>query len=319
MRADSRVSIVIPNYNGKKFIEVCLRAVLSDAPGAELLVVDNGSQDGSRELVRREFPQARVIALDRNYGFSHAVNEGIRAASRPYVILLNNDTEVLPGFADALAEALEADERAFSAQAKLISLYNPEKIDDAGNFYCALGWAFARGKNRSAAYYEQPGAVFAACAGAAAYRRELFEQTGCFDEAHFAYLEDIDVGWRARLAGFRNLYVPAAKVLHAGSGTSGSRYNEFKVSLSSRNNIYMIWKNMPFFQLLLNLPFLLAGFGLKFLFFLKKGMGATYMKGLKEGFQMCGNGRKVKFQWKHLPFYVKIQLELWINIVKRFG
>ena len=93
----------------------------------------------------------------------------------------------------------------------------------------------------------------------------------------------------------------------------------FKVSLSSRNNIYMIWKNMPFFQLLLNLPFLLAGFGLKFLFFLKKGMGATYMKGLKEGFQMCGNGRKVKFQWKHLPFYVKIQLELWINIVKRFG
>ena len=187
---------------------------------------------------------------------SRAVNEGIRAASRPYVILLNNDTEVLPGFTDALADALEADGRAFSAQAKLISLQDPERIDDAGNYYCALGWAFARGKDRPAACYEKPGAVFAACAGAAAYRRELFERIGSFDEAHFAYLEDIDVGWRARIAGYRNLYVPSAKVLHAGSGTSGSRYNEFKVSLSSRNNIYLIWKNMPFLQILLNLPLL---------------------------------------------------------------
>ncbi len=319
MRADSRVSVVIPNYNGKKFIEACLSALLLDAPKAEILVVDNGSTDGSRELAEQRFPQIRLIALDQNYGFPRAVNEGIKASSRPYVILLNNDTEVLPGFTDALADALEADPSAFSAQAKLISLYNPEKIDDAGNFYCALGWAFARGKNRSAAYYEKPGAIFAACAGAAAYRKDFFGRLGCFDEGHFAYLEDVDVGWRARIAGYRNLYVPAAKVLHAGSGTSGSRYNEFKVSLSSRNNIYLIWKNMPSLQILLNLPLLLAGFGIKFLFFLKKGMGGTYIKGLREGFQMCRKGRKVEFRWKNLPSYARIQLELWINIGKRFG
>lgn len=319
MRADNKVSVVIPNYNGKRFLAACLKALLSDAPEAELLVVDNGSADGSRELVEREFPGVRLIALDQNYGFPRAVNEGIRAASRPYVILLNNDTEVLPGFTDALADALEADGRAFSAQAKLISLYDPERIDDAGNYYCALGWAFARGKDRPAACYEKPGAVFAACAGAAAYRRELFEKIGSFDEAHFAYLEDIDVGWRARIAGYRNLYVPSAKVLHAGSGTSGSRYNEFKVSLSSRNNIYLIWKNMPFLQILLNLPLLAAGFGLKYLFFMKKGFGRTYAKGLREGFRLCREGRKVRFYWKNLPSYVKIQLELWINIAKRFG
>ena len=319
MRADKKVSVVIPNYNGKRFLAACLKALLSDAPEAELLVVDNGSADGSRELVEREFPGVRLIALDRNYGFPRAVNEGIRAASRPYVILLNNDTEVLPGFTDALADALEADGRAFSAQAKLISLQDPERIDDAGNYYCALGWAFARGKDRPAACYEKPGAVFAACAGAAAYRRELFEKIGSFDEAHFAYLEDIDVGWRARIAGYRNLYVPSAKVLHAGSGTSGSRYNEFKVSLSSRNNIYLIWKNMPFLQILLNLPLLAAGFGLKYLFFMKKGFGRTYAKGLREGFRLCREGRKVRFHWKNLPSYVKIQLELWINIAKRFG
>lgn len=319
MRADNKVSVVIPNYNGKRFLAACLKALLSDAPEAELLVVDNGSADGSRELVEREFPGVRLIALDQNYGFPRAVNEGIRAASRPYVILLNNDTEVLPGFTDALADALEADGRAFSAQAKLISLYDPERIDDAGNYYCALGWAFARGKDRPAACYEVPGAVFAACAGAAAYRRELFEKIGSFDEAHFAYLEDIDVGWRARIAGYRNLYVPSAKVLHAGSGTSGSRYNEFKVSLSSRNNIYLIWKNMPFLQILLNLPLLAAGFGLKYLFFMKKDFGRTYAKGLREGFRLCREGRKVRFYWKNLPSYVKIQLELWINIAKRFG
>ena len=319
MRADNKVSVVIPNYNGKRFLAACLKALLSDAPEAELLVVDNGSADGSRELVEREFPGVRLIALDQNYGFPRAVNEGIRAASRPYVILLNNDTEVLPGFTDALADALEADGRAFSAQAKLISLYDPERIDDAGNYYCALGWAFARGKHPPAARYEEPGAVFAACAGAAAYRRELFEKIGSFDEAHFAYLEDIDVGWRARIAGYRNLYVPSAKVLHAGSGTSGSRYNEFKVSLSSRNNIYLIWKNMPFLQILLNLPLLAAGFGLKYLFFMKKGFGRTYAKGLREGFRLCREGRKVRFYWKNLPSYVKIQLELWINIAKRFG
>lgn len=319
MKSDSRVSVVIPNYNGKKFIRACLEALLADAPGAEILVVDNGSSDGSRELVEREFPKVRLLALEQNYGFPRAVNEGIREASRPCVILLNNDTEVLSGFTDALADALETDKRAFSAQAKLISLSDPEKTDDAGNFYCALGWAFARGKDRPAAYYEEPGAVFAACAGAAAYRRELFEELGWFDEAHFAYLEDIDVGWRARIAGYRNLYVPGAKVLHAGSGTSGSRYNEFKVRLSSRNNIYLIWKNMPFLQILLNLPFLLAGFGIKFLFFVKKGMGGIYARGLLEGFRLCRKGKKVKFYWKNLPSYAKIQLELWINIVKRFG
>ena len=310
MRADNKVSVVIPNYNGKRFLAACLKALLSDAPEAELLVVDNGSADGSRELAEREFPGARLIALDKNYGFPRAVNEGIRAASRPYVILLNNDTEVLPGFTDALADALEADGRAFSAQAKLISLQDPERIDDAGNYYCALGWAFARGKDRPAACYEKPGAVFAACAGAAAYRRELFEKIGSFDEAHFAYLEDIDVGWRARIAGYRNLYVPSAKVLHAGSGTSGSKYNSFKVKLAARNNVYLNYKNMPLFQLVLNALPIGLGMAVKFGFFKKIGFAKDYAEGVKEGFATAGKCRKVPFRWKNFFHYVGIEAEL---------
>lgn len=318
MKADNRVSIVVPNYNGMAFVERCLKALTEDAPAAEILLVDNGSTDGSREFVTEHFPQIRVIALKENYGFCRAANEGMKAAGTPYVILLNNDTEVLPGFTEALVSALQLEPGAFSAGAKMIQLYHQEKIDDAGNFYCALGWAFARGKDKSVEYYEKPDEIFAACGGAVIYRKALLERIGYLDEAHFAYLEDIDLGWRARIAGWKNIYVPGAKVLHAGSGTSGSRYNEFKVSLSSRNSVYLVYKNMPSLQILLNLPFLLAGFGVKYLFFVKKGFGKTYRKGLKEGFSMCRREKKVKFCWKNLPCYGKIQIELWINIGKRF-
>jgi len=309
---------VVPNYNGIAFIEACLKAVEQDAPEAEVLVVDNGSADGSRELVEEKFPQVQVIALDKNYGFCRAVNEGLRAASAPYVILLNNDTAVCPGFTEELVRALEADASVFSAAAKMIQMYQPEKIDDAGNFYCALGWAYARGKDKPVEYYEDADEIFAGCGGAVIYRKALLEQIGYFDEAHFAYLEDIDLGYRARIAGYRNVYVPTARVYHAGSGTSGSRYNEFKVTLSSRNSVYLVYKNMPALQILLNLPFLLVGFGVKYLFFLKKGFGGIYAKGLLQGLKMCRRDRKVKFRWKNFPSYGKIQIALWINIVKRF-
>lgn len=318
MKADSRVSVVVPNYNGIAFVEQCFKALIKDAPEAELLLVDNGSTDGSRELTAQRFPQVRIIALKENYGFCRAANEGMKAASSPYVILLNNDTEVLPGFTKALVSALQLEPRAFSAGAKMIQLHHPEKIDDAGNFYCALGWAFARGKDKSVEYYEEPDEIFAACGGAVIYRKAVLERIGYLDESHFAYLEDIDLGWRAKTAGWKNIYAPEAKVLHVGSGTSGSRYNEFKVSLSSRNSIYLAYKNMPALQLFINLPFLLAGFGIKYLFFVKKGFGKTYRKGLKEGLLMCRREKKVKFCWKNLPCYGKIQLELWINIGKRF-
>ncbi|MCI9680059.1 MAG: glycosyltransferase family 2 protein [Lachnospiraceae bacterium] len=318
MKADSRVSVVVPNYNGIAFVEACFQALLRDAPQSELIMVDNGSADGSRELVEERFPRVRVIALDKNYGFCRAANEGMRAASSPYVILLNNDTEVLPGFVRALVRALQADSKAFSAGAKMIQLHEQEKIDDAGNFYCALGWAFARGKDKSVEYYEKADEIFAACGGAVIYRKAVLERIGYLDEAHFAYLEDIDLGWRAKIAGYRNLYAPKARVLHVGSGTSGSRYNEFKVHLSSRNSVYLAYKNMPAFQILLNFPFLFAGFVIKYLFFVKKGLGKTYRKGLKEGLFMCRREKKVKFCWKNLPCYGRIQLELWMNIGKRF-
>ena len=160
--------------------------------------------------------------------------------------------------------------------------------------------------------------IFASCAGAAIYRKKVFEKIGYFDEEHFAYLEDIDVGYRARIFGYENWYVPAALVYHVGSGTSGSRYNQFKTRYSSRNNIYLIYKNMPVLQIILNLPFLVPGFGMKILFFSQKGMGREYVAGIKNGFQISHRNKKVKFHMRNLGRYARIQLELWWNIIYRF-
>ena len=313
------VSIVIPNYNGEKYLRECVEAVNAQTlKDIELVIVDNGSTDLSLDIVKELRPDARIIKLDKNYGFSRAVNEGIRAAFAPYVILLNNDTRVLPDFAGELYNAIRSDKGIFSVNAKMLQMYNPHLIDSAGDMYCCLGWAYARGKDKPETRYGKRTDIFSSCAGAAIYRKSVFDVIGYFDEAHFAYLEDIDVGYRARIKGYRNVYEPRAVVYHAGSGMSGSRYNEFKISLSSRNNVYVAYKNMPLVQLLLNLPFLIVGFLVKTVFFVRKGEGATYVKGIMKGIRMCTPDKKYPYSKRNLLNYVKIQLELWRNTVLRF-
>lgn len=312
-------TVIIPNYNGMKFIEDCMKALEADTScDYRICVVDNGSTDGSREWVERNCPGVQVIAMGENTGFSRAVNEGIRRARTPYCILLNNDTRVEPGFVAALENSIRKLPRAFSVSARMLELYRPELLDGAGDLYCAFGWAFARGKGKEAAgRYTRTEEVFSACGGAAIYDRKAAEELGGFDEAHFAYLEDCDLGFRAQIHGYRNYYTPQAVVYHAGSGASGSRHNEFKVSLSSRNSIYLIYKNMPLWQILINLPFFLVGFGIKTLFFIRKGLGKTYVKGCLKGIALCcsqeGRRRKVRTPEGGLKYRFRIQLKLWMN------
>lgn len=315
------VTIVIPNYNGLRFLEDCLASLEAQSYPAPILVVDNGSTDGSVAWIRENHKAVRVISLKKNTGFSKAVNIGIQKSETPYVILLNNDTKVKAGFTEALVSAIQKSERIFSVSAKMLDMKNETVIDSAGDLYCALGWAYARGKGKTQDKYNVPARVFSACAGAAIYRKAVFEEIGYFDELHFAYLEDLDIGWRARIYGYENRYEPSAAVLHAGSASSGSRYNPFKTGLSSANSVYVIGKNMPFLQWLLNLPFLAVGFSIKTLFFIKKGMGILYVKGCMRGLRCCfseeGRKRKVPFQLAHLGSYCQIQGELWCNIFRR--
>ncbi len=263
---EKKVTVIIPNYNGLKFMEPCFKALEAQSDkNFELLVVDNGSTDGSVEWLKdRNIPS---VFLEKNTGFSGAVNVGIRHAKTPYVILLNNDTEPEPDYIKELVLAMDRSPKIFSVSSKMIQLYHKELMDDAGDMYSILGWAYQRGVGQSIRGYQKPRTVFAACAGAAIYRREVFEEIGGFDEAHFAYLEDIDVGYRAKIYGYENVYCPTAVVYHVGSGTSGSKYNSFKVRLAARNNVYLNYKNMPVLQLLVNLLPILSGIFVKYLFF----------------------------------------------------
>lgn len=312
------VSIIIPNYNGSQYLQECLNALLKqNFTNFETILVDNGSTDDSKDLIRRDYSWVKLIELSDNFGFCRAVNEGIYASQAPYVILLNNDTRVEAGFVGMLLTAIKKHRKRFSCQAKMVQYHHPEIMDDGGDYYNALGWAFARGKGKPAEKYDREKRIFSSCGGAAIYRKSVFQEIGYFDEEHFAYLEDMDVGYRARIFGYRNTYVPRAVVHHVGSGTSGSRYNLFKVRYSSRNNIYLIYKNMPLLQILINLPFLVVGFAIKALFFVGKGYGREYIAGIVNGFRLCKKERKVPFQRKNIPNYIRIQMELWVNIIRK--
>ena len=308
-------TIIIPNYNGLKFMDECIRSLNAQTyPNFRTLVVDNGSTDGSVEWLKEH--QIDTIFLPENTGFSGAVNVGIKAADTPYVLLLNNDVRVDEYFVAEMVRAIGQSERIFSVSSRMIQMYHPDRLDDAGDMYSLLGWAYQRGVGRDLTHYRRSSRVFSACAGAAIYRREVFEEIGYFDEMHFAYLEDIDVGYRARIAGYDNIYCPAALVWHVGSGTSGSKYNSFKVKLAARNNVYLNYKNMPFIQLVVNFLPLFAGYAVKYLFFCKKGFGRRYLEGIAEGIGQCRTCRKVRFKVGNLRNYVKIEWELITNIFR---
>ena len=321
----SRTSIVIPNFNGIDYIKKCLDAVRCQKRKADLVImIDNGSSDGSAELVAEEYPEVVLVRFPENTGFCGAVNRGIEISEKAgmdYVILLNNDTEAEPDFTGELIRAMDRSRRIFSAQAKMLRMSDPSLIDDAGDFYCALGWAFARGRGKPEEHFRRKIRIFSACAGAAIYRISILREIGLFDEVHFAYLEDCDIGWRAAIEGYLNIFVPTARVKHVGSASSGSVYNLFKVKNSSRNSVYLIAKNMPLPQILINLPLLIPGFFVKAVFFASKHYGKEYLlgigRGLMLGVKTSSEGKKVRFRRKNLPNYVRIQLELWGNLLRR--
>ncbi len=315
------VSVIIPNYNGKKYIKGCLESLKRQtaADRMQVIVVDNDSVDGSDLMAFECWPEIEVLRLEQNFGFSRAVNEGIKLSKAPFIMLLNNDTECDERLVEKLLDAIRTDDRIFSVASRMLQMSDRDRIDGAGDLYSALGWAYARGKDRPAKTkkYLRSCDVFAACAGAALYRKSILDEIGYFDEFHFAYLEDVDIGYRARIMGYRNVYCPDAVVYHAGSGASGSRYNDFKVRLSARNNVYIVFKNMPLGQLIINLPLLFIGFSIKAVFFTLKGYGRPYLSGIKRGYILCHEGRHLPYDSRNFKNYVRIQFEIWAGMFKR--
>ncbi|MCR4588640.1 MAG: glycosyltransferase family 2 protein [Lachnospiraceae bacterium] len=321
-----KTTIVIPNYNGCKLLEACLESLQAGTVQAPVLVVDNGSTDGSVDFLKKitaSDPLIEALYLDHNTGFAPAVNEGIRASITEYVLLLNNDTEVDAHFVEEMERALDGHPDAFSVSARMMQYQDKSRIDDAGDYYTVLGYARARGKGKiykEQGLYSRECRIFSACGGAAIYRRSVLEEVGLFDEAHFAYLEDLDLGYRGILAGYHNYYAPRAVVYHVGSASTGSRYNAFKVQISARNNIYLTLKNQPLLQWLINAPFLLIGCLIKCLFFARKGLAGQYVKGLGEGFALGfskeGRQKHVGFRFSRFFRYILIEIELILNVLR---
>ncbi|MDD3813799.1 MAG: glycosyltransferase family 2 protein [Desulfocapsaceae bacterium] len=280
------VDIVIPNYNGVEFLDTCLRSIGRQTyPYFSITVIDNGSIDNSLEFVRKNYPLVHLIVWPQNKGFSPAVNAGISAGSAPLIFLLNNDTELEEDCLEQLVNAaMSQDEYGFFA-AKMISYKDRHLLDGAGDGFLRGGVGYRLGTmENDDALYSRPGRVFGACAGAALYRRELFDSVGLFDEDFFAYLEDVDFNLRANSRGKKCYYVPDARVFHIGSATTGSKINSFTVRLSTRNNLNLLIKNYPLSFFFRFAPALLVYQIFWFAFVVKKRQLAAYLTGVGEFF-----------------------------------
>ena len=248
----SRVTIAVLNYNGLELLDVVMPSVLAlnGVASARVLVVDNGSSDGSAEHVRARWPQVELLELPENIGVAAALNRAVESADTELLALLNNDIELEPDWLAQLAGALNAFPEAASASGKLLRFHERARIDAAGDLMLWSGAVINRGYGmRDEGQFDTAQPVFAACAGAALYRRSAFEVVGPFDESFFAYLEDIDWGIRAQLAGLASRYVPTAVGYHMGGATT-RRHKGFYGRLQRRNTLLLIAKDFPLDALL---------------------------------------------------------------------
>jgi GT2 family glycosyltransferase len=281
---DPLIDIIIPNWNGAPMLMDCLHSLTNQTfSDFRVTVIDNGSEDDSVSLVEVGFPQARTIQYDKNRGFSVAVNSGIRSATAPWLLLLNNDMEVAPDCMENLRSATQKypDYQFFAL--KMLSFHQRDFLDGAGDAVLKGGVGYKLGTmERDSGFYSADRDTFGACAGAGLYKSELFEKVGFFDPDFFAYLEDVDFNMRARRNGFQCRYIGAAKVYHIGSATSGSKINDLTVRLSTRNNFRVLVKNYSFFMFIKFLPSILVYQLMWAIFSCKKKMIVPYCKGILE-------------------------------------
>lgn len=245
----ARLSVVILNWNGRRHLERYLPSVVAHTEGdAEVVVADNGSTDDSLQWLRLNYPDVRVIRLDRNYGFAGGYNRALREVESEYVLLLNSDVEVTAGWWQSLVEVLDTESDVAAVAPKLLADMERTKFEYAGasgGFIDYLGYPFCRGRilsnvEEDRGQYDDRRDIFWASGAAMCCRREVFESLGGFDEDFFAHMEEIDLQWRMQLAGWRIVVEPKSVVYHLGGGTlpASSR----KIFLNHRNNLAMLFK-----------------------------------------------------------------------------
>ncbi|MGB4871912.1 MAG: glycosyltransferase family 2 protein [Candidatus Promineifilaceae bacterium] len=238
------ISIIIPHLNGRHHLDDCLQSLRRQTwRDFEALLVDNGSTDGTQAYVAENYPEVRLVQLPENRGFTGACNAGWQAAQGEIIILLNNDTEADPRWLAEVMAAFDRHPRAGSIASKMLLFDRRDHLHTAGDFYRVDGIPGNRGVwQADMGQFDQEEMVFSACGGSSAYRRALLDEIGFLDDDFFFSCEDVDVGWRANLAGWEVWYAPTAVVYHklkaTGGAVTGSYYD-------GRNFLYLIWKNYP--------------------------------------------------------------------------
>ncbi len=245
--------VVILNWNGRHHLERFLPSVVATTPaGVEVVVADNGSDDGSLEFLAADYPSVGVVALDRNYGFAEGYNRALEHLDADYFILLNSDVEAVPGWCEPLVGLLDGDPRIAVAQPKILSYKDRTKFEyagAAGGFMDCMGYPFCRGRILSTVetdtgQYDDVRDVFWASGACMIVRADVYRALGGLDARFFAHMEEIDFCWRAQLSGYRIAVQPAAVVLHLGGGTL-SEGSERKIYFNFRNSLAMLFKNLP--------------------------------------------------------------------------
>ena len=244
--AQPLVSVIITNFNGLRFLPVCLDALRAQTYPkvcTEVILVDDASSDGSVPFVRANHPEVQVIQAERNRGFIASCHAGADAARGEWLVMLNNDTEVEPGWLAALVAVAQANPQAGAIASKMLLFDRRDVLHNAGDLMGADGIPLNRGVwQQDLGQFDGATAVFGACGGGAAYRRAAWQQTGGFDFNFWMYLEDVDLAWRLQLLGWQVVFAPQARLYHHLSASGGGVLSSF---YTGRNTLWTIAKDVP--------------------------------------------------------------------------
>lgn len=278
------ISVVIPNYNGMRYLDGCLSSLsVQTFRNFEIILVDNGSADGSARYVAESFPDVRIVKNEENLGFSGGVNSGIRRARGEFILTLNNDTRAERDLIRCLAEAMDSDEEVGMCASKM--LFCDGRINSTGICLSRSGAAWDRGMGEpDLGQYDEASDVFGPSAGAGLYRRKMLDEIGLFDEDFFMYMEDVDLAFRGRLAGWRCIYVPSARVHHVHGGTAGLG-SDLSVYYGNRNVLWYPIKDFPTRLLVSYLPWVVGRNLAVVLYYALRGQGRTAIRSKIDGFR----------------------------------
>lgn len=304
------ISVIIVNYNGDRFLDGCLSSLYQQTfKNFEIILVDNGSTDGSVAHIRTQFPSVKIIETGKNFGFSGGANSGIKNSNSEFILTLNNDTMVDPHLLEELQKPMHSDPRVGMCASKI--LFPDRSINSTGICISRSGAAWDRGiYEPDDGRYDKVEEVFGPCAGSALYRRAMLDEIGIFDEDFFIYMEDVDLAFRGRLSGWKCIYVPTARIIHEHGGTAGIN-SDLSVFYSNRNLLWNVIKNFPAKTLLISSPWIIGRYSADIPFYILEGNGRAIIRAKIASLKgLFSNLKKRKHLNKKIP---DDDIEKWIQ------